>query len=83
MFLTAIAANPLAVQFAATEISISWGLWALAAVVPGAVAWPSSPCSSPGCAAGRAPDRGRPGAGERTLAALGPMKRNEWLMAGI
>ena len=38
MFITAMAANPLAVNLAAAEgISISWGLWAKAALVPGLV----------------------------------------------
>lgn len=38
MFLTAMAANPLSVKFAAEQgIEISWGLWALAASVPGLV----------------------------------------------
>jgi len=36
MFLTAMAANPLSVKFAAEQgVEISWGLWALAASVPG------------------------------------------------
>lgn len=38
MFITAMAANPLAVNLAAAEgIHISWGLWALAGLVPGVV----------------------------------------------
>ena len=38
MFITAMAANPLAVNLAAAEgISISWGAWALAGLVPGLV----------------------------------------------
>lgn len=38
MFITAMAANPLAVNLAAAEgISISWGLWALAGLVPGLI----------------------------------------------
>jgi len=36
MFVTAMAANPLVVQFAADQgITITWGSWALAAIVPG------------------------------------------------
>lgn len=35
-FITAMAANPLAVNLAAAEgIAISWGAWALAGLVPG------------------------------------------------
>jgi len=38
MFITAMAANPLAVNLAAAEgINISWGLWALAGLVPGVI----------------------------------------------
>ncbi len=38
MFITAMAANPLAVNLAASAgISISWGTWALAGLVPGLI----------------------------------------------
>lgn len=38
MFLTAMAANPLSAKFASAQgVEISWGLWALAASVPGIV----------------------------------------------
>jgi DASS family divalent anion:Na+ symporter len=38
MFLTAMAANPLSVKFAAEQgVEISWGFWALAASVPGII----------------------------------------------
>jgi di/tricarboxylate transporter len=38
MFITAMAANPLAVNLAAAEgINISWGLWALAGLAPGLI----------------------------------------------
>jgi di/tricarboxylate transporter len=38
MFITAMAANPLAVNLAAAEgINISWGLWAIAGLVPGLI----------------------------------------------
>jgi di/tricarboxylate transporter len=38
MFITAMAANPLAVNLAAAEgINISWGLWAMAGIVPGLI----------------------------------------------
>jgi DASS family divalent anion:Na+ symporter len=85
MFLTAIAVNPLAVQFAADQkIAITWGLWAVAAVVPGLLSLAVVPMliariAPPGAL--QTPDA--PALAKRTLAALGPMKRNEWLMAGI
>lgn len=38
MFITSMAANPLAVKFAAdAEIIISWSDWAIAAIVPGVI----------------------------------------------
>lgn len=38
MFLTAMAANPLSAKFAAEQgVEISWGLWAVAALVPGII----------------------------------------------
>lgn len=38
MFITAMAANPLAVNLAASAgVNISWGTWALAGLVPGLV----------------------------------------------
>jgi divalent anion:Na+ symporter, DASS family len=38
MFLTAMAANPLAVEFAAAQgVQITWGQWAIAASVPGLI----------------------------------------------
>lgn len=85
MFLTAMVANPLSVQFALDQgIAISWGLWALAAVVPGAVSLGLVPLviyrlSPPGDArtpAARA-------AAKAALAGLGRISRGETLMAGI
>ncbi len=44
MFITAMAANPLAVNLAAAAgINISWGTWALAGLVPGLIALISVP----------------------------------------
>jgi DASS family divalent anion:Na+ symporter len=39
MFLTAMAANPLAVELAAevADVQVNWGMWALAALVPGLI----------------------------------------------
>jgi DASS family divalent anion:Na+ symporter len=85
MFLTAIAVNPLAAQFAADQnISITWGGWALAAVVPGLVSLAVVPIliaklAPPGAL--ETPDA--PALARSAIATLGPMTRNEWLMAGI
>lgn len=44
MFITAMAANPLAVNLASSAgINISWGLWALAGLVPGLVCLAATP----------------------------------------
>jgi DASS family divalent anion:Na+ symporter len=84
MFLTAMAANPLAAQMAADQgIEITWVRWALAAVVPGITSllvvplflywlYPPSVRATP-----RAPDLA-----EARLAEMGPMQRGEWIMLG-
>ena len=85
MFLTAIAVNPLAAQFASDQnISITWGLWARAAVVPGLICLALVPLliarlAPPGAL--ETPDA--PALARTAIASLGPMSRNEWLMAGI
>ncbi len=85
MFLTSMAANPLAASFAAEQgIDISWGLWALAALVPGAVSlvlvprlvyalYPPAIRETP---AAREMARDR-------LAALGPMGRSERILLAV
>ena len=84
MFLTAMAANPLAVQMAADlGIEITWARWAVAAVVPGLVSllvvpvvlyklYPPQIKETPG-AAEMARSR---------LAEMGSMKPGEWIMLG-
>lgn len=84
MFLTGMAGNPVMVQLAAgLGIEISWGGWALAAAVPGAVCalamplvlyWLIRPESG---ATQSAPQMAR-----EKLAALGPMSNQEWTMLG-
>ncbi|HCX83947.1 MAG TPA: anion permease [Micrococcales bacterium] len=84
MFLTAMAGNPLAQELAAgQDITITWGNWALAAIVPGlvsliAVPWvllkvfPPEVKETPEAAA----------EAQRQLTELGPLHRNEWIMTG-
>jgi DASS family divalent anion:Na+ symporter len=85
MFLTAMVANPLSVQLARSQgIAITWGMWSLAAVVPGAVSLVVVPLviywlCPPGAA--KTPDA--PAAARAALAELGPITRRERLMAGI
>ena len=82
MFLTAMAANPLAAELAAAQgIVITWGGWAVAAFVPGVVSlavvpwvlyrlFPPQVRETPGA---RALARER-------LAEMGPVGRAEWIM---
>ena len=84
MFLTAMAANPLAAQLAGDlGVEISWGSWALAALVPGLVSlgvvpwilyklYPPEIKETPG-AAQIARDE---------LARMGKLKTSEWFMLG-
>ena len=84
MFLTAMAANPLAAQLAGDlGVEISWGTWALAALVPGLVSlgvvpwilyklYPPEIKETPG-AAQIARDK---------LARMGKLKTSEWFMLG-
>lgn len=86
MFITAMAGNPVAVDLAAgldPPITISWGKWALAAVVPGmvslaAVPWLMYKLFPPELKA--TPDA--PGHARAQLAELGPVSRKEWIMLG-
>jgi DASS family divalent anion:Na+ symporter len=85
MFLTAMAANPLAAQMAADlGIEITWGRWALAAVVPGVVSllvvpavlyklYPPEIRQTPDAA-----DMAR-----QKLAAMGRTKSSEWTLLGV
>lgn len=82
MFLTAMAGNPLAQELAAGQgIEITWGNWALAAIVPGLVSliavpffmlkiYPPELKETPEAAAEAA----------RQLKDLGPLTRSEWIM---
>jgi len=82
MFLTAMAANPLAAELAAAQgITITWVGWAVAAVVPGAcslvlVPWvlyrlyPPEVKETPEAVA----------VARERLRELGPVKRQEWVM---
>ncbi|MBX3014449.1 MAG: anion permease [Caldilineaceae bacterium] len=82
MFLTAMAANPLAAKLAADMgIEISWGGWALAALVPGLVSllvvpfllyklYPPEVKETPNAAK----------MANEELAKMGPMKGSEWTM---
>lgn len=82
MFLTAMAANPLAVEIAHSQgVDISWGMWALAACVPGVCSffaipfliykvYPPEVKKTP-LASGLA---------KAKLEDMGPMKPAEWLM---
>src|SRR6266536_393401 len=84
MFLTAMAANPLAAKLAGDMgIGISWTGWATAAIVPGIVSLAVAPyllyklyapeITSTPAAAQMARDE---------LARMGPMKADEWMMLG-
>jgi DASS family divalent anion:Na+ symporter len=85
MFLTAMAANPLAAQMAADlGIEVTWGRWALAAVVPGVVSllvvpavlyklYPPEIRQTPDAA-----DMAR-----QKLAAMGRTKSSEWTLLGV
>ena len=83
MFVTAMAGNPLAVQFAAdASVEITWGSWALAAVVPGvmsllAVPWVMSKIYPPTLK--RTPEA--PGQARAELREAGRMSRQETIMA--
>lgn len=83
MFMTAMAANPLIAQLTANQsIPISWGKWALAAVVPGTISLIIIPLFiyfiyPPEI-------KTTPNAREEALTqlkSLGKMKRSEWIMA--
>ena len=84
MFLTAMVANPLSAQFAASQgITITWSLWALAAVVPGAVSLIVIPLVIYSLCPKGAQTPGAPAAARAALAEMGPVGRREQLMATI
>jgi len=84
MFLTAMAANPLVVELASgLGVSISWGSWALAALLPGLLsliiiplfiyyAYPPEIKQTPNVTA----------LAKEKLNDMGKMKKNEWILLG-
>lgn len=82
MFITAMAGNPLAVGFAEKQgIHITWGSWALGALVPGLVAlvampWVMSKIYRPTLL--KTPDA--PAQAKAQLKEIGPLARGEWVM---
>lgn len=84
MFLTAMAGNPLIAQLARDQgIEITWGSWAISALVPGLISLACIPyvlfhLISPTI-------RKTPHAKEmamKKIQEMGPMKRDEWIMFG-
>jgi DASS family divalent anion:Na+ symporter len=85
MFMTAMAGNPLTVELAAQQgVQITWGLWALAALVPGIVSlilvplvvyvmYPPPITHSPEARS----------FARNELAALGPMQRDERILLAV
>jgi divalent anion:Na+ symporter, DASS family len=85
MFLTAMAANPLAARLAGQmNIQISWGQWALAAIVPGIASlilmplvlykvYPPEIKETPAAS----------GLAKQKLAEMGRMRLVEWIMLGV
>jgi len=85
MFLTAMVANPLAVELAAQQgVEITWTGWALAASLPGLVSlvvvplliwslYPMEARETP-----EAPELAR-----KRLREMGPMARNEWILVCV
>ncbi len=85
MFLTSMAGNPLIAQFALEQgISLTWGTWAVAAIVPGLFSLIVVPyiiyrLATPVI-------QQTPHAKEMAhdkLRAMGPMKPQEWIMLGV
>jgi DASS family divalent anion:Na+ symporter len=85
MFITAMVANPLSVSLAATQgITITWGMWALAACVPGTVSLIVVPLVIYRlCPPGTVKTPEAPVVARAALAAIGPITRSERLMAAI
>jgi DASS family divalent anion:Na+ symporter len=83
MFLTAMVANPLIVQFAADQdIVITWGLWALAASVPGVASLIIVPLVIYAmCVRTRVLTEEAPALARAALARMGPVTSSERVMA--
>jgi DASS family divalent anion:Na+ symporter len=84
MFLTAMAANPLAAELAAAQgVEVTWTGWAVAALVPGLmslllVPWALYRLFPPEIR--ETPDAAR--LAKKHLQELGPVKASEWIMLG-
>ena len=85
MFLTAMVANPLSAQLASNQgITITWGLWALAASVPGAISLIVVPLVIYAlCPPDVVETPEAPAAARAALARMGPVTRSEKLMGTI
>jgi len=85
LWMTATSANPLGVQIVkGFGVDIGFGKWLAVAAVPALIAilllpWFVARIFPPGI--GKTPDA--PVAARKELAALGPLKRDEWITAGI
>ena len=85
LWMTATSANPLGVQVVRESgVAIGFGKWLVVAAVPALTAllllpWIVARIFPPGI--GRTPEA--PVAARKELAALGPLKRDEWITAGI
>jgi divalent anion:Na+ symporter, DASS family len=85
LWMTATSANPLGVQVVRDfGVAIGFGKWLVVAAVPALTAllllpWVVSRIFPPGI--GKTPEA--PVAARKELAALGPLKRDEWITAGI
>lgn len=84
MFLTGLVGNPLIVGLAKDAgVTITWGLWAIAALIPGLVNLAILPFAmyklyAPGVK--RAPEAAQ--VAKSKLKELGPLRVNEWIMTG-
>src|SRR5262245_25499528 len=85
MFVTSMVANPLVVQLAAAQkVFITWTSWAVAAIVPAIVSLIIVPVIVyKMCPPGAVKTPEAPAIAKEALAALGPMKRSEKLMASV
>ena len=85
MFLTAMAANPLAAELAAQQgVAISWAAWAVAGFVPGVLSLAIVPALlyklyPPQIT--RTPEA--PALARRRLDEMGPMTRDEWVLLAV
>jgi divalent anion:Na+ symporter, DASS family len=85
MFLTAMAANPLAAKLAGQmHIDVSWGQWAIAAIVPGLaslllIPWILYKIYPPEIKE----THGATELAKQKLAEMGPVPREEWIMLAV